>query len=40
MDIKLSPLIIKIMLESTPLKSGILVRRLTVGGAGVVYEGM
>ena len=35
MDMRIPPLNIEIMLESNPLKSRILVRRLAVGGRAV-----
>ena len=38
MDLRIPPLEIKIMLESNPLKSRILVRRLAVGSTRVLFE--
>ena len=37
MDIRIPPLEIKMMLESSPLKSRILVRRLAVSSGGGVH---
>ena len=38
MDMRIPPLEIKIMIESNPPKSGILVRRLAVGGRPTVWQ--